>query len=192
MLKLNVTFLFPESVHLFDSVVEDRGNSQPLIPVPSLKTTLSQYQPRPILTTYFHKSNHIVNIFWDMTLYVMVDGTIFRRNCIFQFSGYPSFNLVEFISLCLNIQNNHSYGSVFIQQLHVSVEFNHHQAINTIFKKKVRISYIYYIVLFTFLWDPTSFSIFYNKLQNSISRWQLISDLNYTLVDKFIYIKVSF
>ena len=51
----------------------------------------------------------------------------------------------------------------FIQQLHVSVEVNHHQAINTKFKKKVK-TVMYYIILFMFLWDPTSFPIFYNKL----------------------------
>jgi hypothetical protein len=45
-----------------------------------------------------------------------------------------------------------------------SVKVNHHQVVNTVFKKKSKNYDVQYIILFMFLWNPTSSPFFYNKL----------------------------
>ena len=67
-----------------------------------------------------------------------------------------------------------SSTTCFIQQLHVSAEVDHHQAINT-FKREVKLQCILpHLICVLVVSDE--FSKFYNKLQNCIGRWQLISD----------------
>ena len=76
--------------------------------------------------------------------------------------GTCSYPLYYIASCFRRTENGHLHGSVqnscvsFISYIFHSVI--HHQAVNTVFKD------VMYITSFMFLWVPSSFSCFYNKL----------------------------